>query len=126
MTGPAPRHIEDDESLSQAGSRRSDGSWNFRAQPRAHAEEDDLSMVLGELSSAEVHLAAYGPKPPRPGKDAVRHFRAGALRDREFRVDHTPYYPGSPDHVSVFWDGVGAWDDRVAALLDDCSMREAT
>lgn len=125
MTCDTPRFIEDDEWLSQAGSRRADGSWKFRDLPRALKvpPELDISMVLGRLTPLEVKQAAYGKKSTAEPRDAVRHVQAGALRSAGFRVEHTPRHPGSPLHVSVFWnDEDTPWDDKVAAMLHAACM----
>lgn len=123
VIGPAPRHVQDDEWLSQAGTRRADRPWNFRNCLRPQNDERDLSLQLGWLSAWEVHIASYGGGRAKRGNEAVRRFQAGNLRVKGFRVEHTPRYPASPSHVSVFWDH-GEWNDNVASMLDACAMEE--
>ncbi len=123
MSRATPVELDDSDWLSQVGKRRADGTWSFPNRLRTFRQppEHDLSMVLGRLSAREVRLAAYGSWTGlTPKKDAVRHVLVGTLKDAGFRVEHTPRWPGSPLHVSVFWDGEEGWDDRVAGLLDAC------
>lgn len=117
----APRPILDDEWVSQCGQRKQEHPWNFRRKPRLDKDppEQEVSMLLGRLSASDAELAAFGPYRPPDRRRAVRHSQAGTLRAAGFRVEHTPKL-GTEDHVSVFWDGEGVWDERVGALLDAC------
>lgn len=119
------RDLGDEEWLSQVGYRRADGTWKFpdRLRPLRDPPETDISMCLGRLTPAEARVTAFGAYVRlKPGRDAVRYFRVGTLRQAGFRVEHTPRHPGSPSHVSVFWDGDNEWDDTVAELLHSCGM----
>jgi hypothetical protein len=115
-----PREIADEEWLSQCGQRKQQRPWNFQSAPRPGKEppELDVSMILGRLTPEEAELAAFGPR-SSDRRRAVRHVKVRDLRAAGFRVEHTPRL-GTPDHVSVFWDGEGLWDVTVSASLNDC------
>ena len=115
------RVIGDEEWRSQCGQSKAARPWNFKSAPRAGKEppELDVSMLLGRLTAREAEVAAFGSVRRPDKRRAVRHVRAGDLRAAGFRVEHTPR-PGTLDHVSVFWDGEGVWDESVSASLSNC------
>ncbi len=112
------RYIDDDESLTQHGTHRADGTFNFRTSLRHDRApvEQSMSLLCGALDPGAAATARHG-NPPRP-RDAARLTTAGTLRAEGFRVEHTPRLPSSPLHVSVYWDG--EWDDEVANKFDSC------
>lgn len=124
MTCDVPRLIVDDDWLTQHGVIRPAGNEDFRSTLRTDRgkTEPDMSLLLGRLTAVEAGNARLGQfRRRRP--DAARHTTAGQLRSVGFRVIHTPRHPGSPLHVSVFWDH-GPWDGDVAKRFEACFRQE--
>ena len=125
MPCDTPRLLGDDDWLTQVGRRlpaTDEYVFPNRLRPLKDPPETDLSMLLGVISPVDARRHAFGATAMKPGRNAARRVRVGGLRSAGFRVEHTPRHPGSPLHVSVFWDGEDGWDDKVAVLLDDCCM----
>lgn len=111
--------LPDDQELTQCGTKLAGGSYRFRNMPRTERDppERSLSLLRGALTPHEAMTAAFGTH-RKCHRDAARQTTAGTLREVGFRVEHTPRYPLSPDHVSVYWSG--DWDDDVGDLFDGC------
>lgn len=116
--------ITDDEWLTHHGTRRADGTEAFRCMLREMPgkREADMSLIRGRLTAEEAGRARLGLS-RNPRRDAARHTTAGRLREAGFRVEHTPRLPGSPWHVSVFWDH-GIWDADVGKSFEACFGEE--
>lgn len=108
------RAIEDDEYVSQYGSRQT-GAPVFWDRPRPQ-DVDGLSALLGKLSPAAARKRVRRIGTPS-STDGVRYARVGDLRSTNFTVDHTPW-PGNSLHVSIRYREV--WDDSVADTFEGC------
>jgi hypothetical protein len=110
-----PREIDDEEYVSQYGSRETGGPV-FWDKPRPEDTDGALSVVLGVLTPEEAR------KPVRRGgavsaSDGVRHARVGDLRAEGMQVVHTPRRE-NPDHTSVRRAGV--WGDDATGKFNKC------
>lgn len=116
--------IADNEWLTQHGTKRADDSVAFRAALRnmPGKTELDMSMIRGRVGAERAGELRLGSS-RRPERDAARHALAGRFRAAGFRVEHTPRYPRTPWHVSIFWDH-GEWDSDVAKLFNSCFGEE--
>lgn len=118
-----PREIADDEELTQYGRVTSapanpdhPGIPTFRIAPRADADSDGLSLMLGHQTADEM-VRAVRRFPKLTSDDRVRYVTAGRLRDAGFVVRHTPTRK-NPGHVSVTKDG--EWDTVTEVEFDVC------
>jgi hypothetical protein len=116
------QHLAPDEGLTQHGKVLADGTFAFRRMLRKDKEksEEDLSLIRGRLHPNAAGDVIYGHRgASQLARDAARHTTVERLTEIGFRVEHTPRFPASPLHVSVFWDH-GEWDKAVADLFDKC------
>lgn len=95
MPRPEPRHIEDDEALTQYGTTTD--PW--RVEPRWDREKA-VSLLLGEWTPEGAGDKIRGSGALGDGTDAARYSTAGTLRKQGFAVIHTPNFR-NPDHVAV-------------------------
>jgi hypothetical protein len=122
---PGREPVGEDEWLTQHGVIRAGGHRDFRNYLRTDPgkTEADMSLIRGRLSPEEAGVARLGPPSRRSRRDAARHTTARRLRAAGFRVEHTPRFPRSPWHVSVYWDH-GEWNEDTAKLFDRCFVLE--
>jgi hypothetical protein len=113
-----PREIDDEEYVSQYGSRQT-GSPGFLNQPR-QVDVDGLSVTLGKLTPEEARR--YVRRGGKIGRDdGVRHARVGDLRRQGMLVTNTPSRE-NPDHASISrpGKGPGEWSVEDQGTYDTC------
>lgn len=107
-----PRKIDNDEYLTQYGSRAT-GQPVFWDHPRSE-DRGELSVTVGRLAPAEIRrLVRFGGVPT--SADGARYARTGDLRDRGFEVTHKPS-SRNPDHAVVCYPS--EWDVSIAGIFN--------
>lgn len=109
------RHIDDDEVLTHLGSGATliEGR-PFKNRPSPRQEDFGVSLLLGEMSAEDGAEIVWQIPPPV----LARYTTAGRLRAAGFIVEHTPYNPHNPYHVSVRCNG--EWDTGRQHEFDAC------
>lgn len=110
--------------LTQYGEKPPVGE-GFRDKLRPEIGETEMSLIIGEIDAAAASLLVT--KMFQVGADR-RVTTAGRLRERNFRVVHSPTR-GNPLHVSAFPPDVtpgepAEWDEAMAEAFNACFTEE--
>jgi len=115
------RKIADDEVLTEYGDReRPVNGKPFKDRPVRPDVKNAVSLMRGKLSASEA-VANFPNRNSKARKgEGVRYTTAGALRERDFRVEYTPS-GWNQVHVSVEnLDAKREWTDDDRARFNEC------
>lgn len=121
-----PQPLPDASQLTQYGETPPEGE-GFRDMLRPEIGETEMSLIWGALDASAAALLVT--KTVQSWADR-RITTVGRLRNRDFRVVHSPTR-GNPLHVSVFppdlAEGEPAeWDMKMAERFNECFTEEDT